>query len=102
MTLQKINSDINKTKQKIEELKAKLNDLEKQRLKEENLRILQTVRSIVSSPEDLYKVLEKIKSFNIIGSLESPVEIECYNLDNENEIYDCKVKEIKEDLDNEI
>lgn len=62
MKIEKINADIVKAKEKIAEWQARLRDLEKQKTEQENLEIIQAVRGVTASPEELRSILDLIRS----------------------------------------
>lgn len=62
MKIDRINADIVKAKEKIAEWQARLRDLEKQKTEQENLEIIQAVRGVTASPEEIRDILELIRS----------------------------------------
>lgn len=62
MKIERINAGIVKAKEKIAEWQAHLHDLEKQKTEQENLEIIQAVRGITASPEEIRHILELIRS----------------------------------------
>lgn len=62
MKIDRINADIAKAKEKIVEWQARLRDLEKQKTEKENLEIIQAVRGITASPEEIRDILDLIRS----------------------------------------
>lgn len=62
MKIDRINADIAKAKEKIAEWQARLRDLEKQKTEQENLEIIQAVRGVTASPEEIRDILELIRS----------------------------------------
>lgn len=62
MKIDRINTDIAKAKEKIAEWQARLRDLEKQKTEQENLEIIQAVRGVTASPEEIRDILELIRS----------------------------------------
>lgn len=62
MRIEKISTDIAKAKEKIAEWQARLRDLEKLKIEQENMEILQVVRSIGTSPEEIRDLLDLLKS----------------------------------------
>lgn len=62
MKIDRINTDITKAKVKLAEWQARLRDLERQKTEQENLEIIQAVRGITASPEEIRDILELIRS----------------------------------------
>lgn len=61
MKTSKILSDIEKTKTKIGELQAKLRDLERLRTETENTEIIELVRAIDATPEEIAVMLRALR-----------------------------------------
>ena len=61
MKTERITQEIGKTKAKISDLQAKLRDLERQKTEQENGEILELVRSIDVSPQELTAMLRLIR-----------------------------------------
>jgi hypothetical protein len=61
MKTERIVEEIGKTKAKISDLQAKLRDLERQKTEQENGMILELVRSIDVSPQELTAMLRLIR-----------------------------------------
>lgn len=61
MKTSKIISDIEKTKTKIGELQAKLRDLERLRTETENTEIIELVRAIDATPEEIAVMLRAMR-----------------------------------------
>lgn len=61
MKTSKIISDIEKTKNKIGELQAKLRDLERLRTETENTAIIELVRAIDATPEEIAVMLRAMR-----------------------------------------
>lgn len=57
----KLEEEIEKTKNKLVELQARLKELEKQKVEAENMEILQAVRSVIASPEEIEEILKQVK-----------------------------------------
>ena len=57
--LQKLEREYQKTKEKIAELQETLVQIDKQKIEQENLQIIQTVRSLKLSPDKLHEFLSK-------------------------------------------
>lgn len=62
MKIERIRADLEKARQKAAEWQARAKDLERQLTEQENLEIIQAVRSITASPEKLGTVLGWIRS----------------------------------------
>jgi len=61
MKTERITQEISKTKAKISDLQVKLRDLERQKTEQENGEILELVRSIDVSPQELTAMLRLIR-----------------------------------------
>lgn len=61
MKTERIITEIGKTKAKISDLQAKLRDLERQKSEQENSEIIELVRSIDVSPQELTAMLRLIR-----------------------------------------
>jgi len=61
MKTERITQEIGKTKAKISDLQVKLRDLERQKTEQENGEILELVRSIDVSPQELTAMLRLIR-----------------------------------------
>lgn len=64
MKIEKISSEMAKTKEKISLHQSHLRDLEKLKTEQENIEILQAIRSITVSPEEVRALLSQIKTAN--------------------------------------
>jgi len=62
MKIDRLQEELVKTKEKANQWQARVRDLEKQITEQENLQILQTVRSIATTPEDLRNVLNMLRA----------------------------------------
>ena len=62
MKLEKLKTELEKAKQKEAEWQARIKDIERQITEQENLEIIQAVRSVTASPEELQKILGMIQS----------------------------------------
>lgn len=62
MKMEKISADIVNAKAKIAEWQARLRDLERQKTEHENLEILQVVRGVGTSPEEIRELLDLIRA----------------------------------------
>ncbi len=58
----RLKADLVKAKEKASEWQARVRDIERQITEQENLEILQAVRSIVTSPEELRSLLDAIRA----------------------------------------
>ena len=59
--IERVNKEIDKTKEKINEQQARLRDLEKQKTELENLDIVSTVRGMNISVTDLAELLKNVR-----------------------------------------
>ena len=62
MKLEKLKAELEKAKQKAAEWQARVKDIERQITEQENIEIIQAVRGITASPEELKKILGMIQS----------------------------------------
>lgn len=62
MKLDRLRVELEKAKQKAAEWQARIKDIERQITEQENLEIIQVVRSVTTSPEELTKILGMIQS----------------------------------------
>ena len=62
MKLEKLKTELEKAKQRAAEWQARIKDIERQITEQENLEIIQAVRSVTASPEELQKILGMIQS----------------------------------------
>ena len=62
MKLEKLKAELEKAKQKAAEWLARVKDIERQITEQENIEIIQAVRGITASPEELKKILGMIQS----------------------------------------
>lgn len=60
MKLDRLKSDLAKAKEKSSEWQARVKDIERQITEQENLEILQMVRSVAATPEELRGLLEAL------------------------------------------
>jgi len=58
----RLKADLVKAKEKASEWQARVRDIERQITEQENLEILQAVRSVVASPEELRSLLDAIRA----------------------------------------
>ncbi len=61
MKIDRLKTDLAKAKEKAAEWQARVRDLEKQITEQENLEILQVVRGVAASPEELRGLLDMIR-----------------------------------------
>ena len=62
MKIERLRADLEKAKQKVNQWQARAKDIERQITEHENLEIIQTVRGVTASPEELKTILELIQS----------------------------------------
>ena len=62
MRIDRLKDELEKAKQKAAEWHARAKDIERQITEQENLEIIQAVRGVTASPEELYSILELIQS----------------------------------------
>lgn len=62
MKLDRLKTELEKAKQKAAEWQARVKDIESQIMEQENMEIIQAVRSVTASPEELKKILGMIQS----------------------------------------
>lgn len=62
MKLEKLKMELEKAKQKAAEWQARIKDMERQVTEQENLEIVQAVRCVAASPEELKTILGMIRS----------------------------------------
>lgn len=67
MKSEKMREDLARAKQRVTECQARVKDLEKRITVQENLEIVQMVRSINVTPEELWGMLEEIKSKGVLS-----------------------------------
>lgn len=60
--IERLKAELVKAKEKASEWQARVRDIERQITEQENLTILQTVRSVAASPEELRDLLDLIRS----------------------------------------
>ena len=59
MKIERLKADLEKARQKAAEWQARAKDIERQITEHENMEIIQTVRSVTASPEELKPVKEE-------------------------------------------
>lgn len=62
MRIEKIMVEINKAKERIAEWQARLRDLERQKTEQENMEILQVVRGVAASPDEIRSILAQLRA----------------------------------------
>ena len=77
MKIEKLKAELDKAWQKAAEWQAKARDLEKQITEPENLQIIQAVRGITASPEELGDILGQIRSMKGLRAGGLGVEEKC-------------------------
>lgn len=75
MKIERLRADLEKAKQKVNQWQARAKDIERQITEHENLEIIQTVRGVTASPEELKTILELIQSMKEVPQ-EKPVKEE--------------------------
>lgn len=58
----KLKTDLIRAKEKVGEWQARVRDIERQIIEQENLEIIQAVRGVAAAPEDLRTLLEKLRT----------------------------------------
>lgn len=62
MRIEKINTEIIKARERIAEWQTRLRDLERQKTEQENLEILQVVRGVAASADEIREALNLIRA----------------------------------------
>lgn len=62
MKIERLKAELAKAREKANEWQARVRDVERQITEQENLTILQTVRSVAASPEELRDLLKLIRT----------------------------------------
>lgn len=62
MKIERLKTDLAKAKEKAAEWQARVKDIERQITEQENLAIIQAVRGVTASPEELRDILNLIQS----------------------------------------
>lgn len=73
MKIERLKADLEKARQKAAEWQARAKDIERQITEHENMEIIQTVRSVTASPEELKTILGLIQSMKGLPQ-EKPVK----------------------------
>lgn len=66
MRINRLKAELERAKQKAVEWQVRVKDLERQITEQENLEIVQAVRSVTTTPEELKKILEIIQSMKTL------------------------------------
>lgn len=69
MKTERIRTDLEKARRRAAEWQARARDLERQLTEQENMEIVQAVRSISASPEELEGILGRIRSMKPLGDV---------------------------------
>jgi hypothetical protein len=75
MKIERLRADLEKARQKAVEWQARAKDIERQITEHENLEIIQAVRGITASPEELKTILGLIQSMKEVPQ-DNPVKEE--------------------------
>lgn len=62
MKIERLKTDLAKAREKAAEWQARVKDIERQITEQENLAIIQAVRGVTASPEELRDILDLIQS----------------------------------------
>lgn len=65
MKIERLKADLERARQKAAEWQARAKDIERQITEHENMEIIQTVRGITASPEELKTILGLIQSMKV-------------------------------------
>lgn len=76
MKLDRLRTELEKAKQRAAEWQARVKDIENRVTEQENTEIIQAVRSISASPEELKKILGMIRSMKRLPGDEENVKEE--------------------------
>ena len=76
MKLDRLKAELEKARQKAAEWQARIKDIERQITEQENLEIVQAVRSVTASPEELKTILGMIQSMKELPQSEPKVKEE--------------------------
>jgi len=71
MRIERIKEELEKARRKAAEWQARAKDLERQLTEQENLEIIQAVRSITASPEELGDILGRIRSMKTAPEMQA-------------------------------
>lgn len=81
MKIERIRTDLEKARQKAAEWQARTKNLEQQLTEQENLEIIQAVRSITASPEELGDILGRIRSMKLPAEMPETSQEQQNNMD---------------------
>ena len=70
-----LRADLVRAKEKASEWQARVRDIERQITEQENLEIIQAVRSMLTAPEDLRDVLDMIRASNTTNTEKGALNI---------------------------
>lgn len=62
MRIEKLKEELERAKQKVSEWQARVKDTERRITEQENLEIIQAVRNVTASPEELKDILKLLQS----------------------------------------
>lgn len=62
MRIEKLKEELERAKQKVSEWQARVKDTERRIIEQENLEIIQAVRNVTASPEELKDILKLLQS----------------------------------------
>lgn len=83
MKMERLKAELEKAKQKAAEWQARAKDIERQITEQENLEIVQAVRGINVSPEELKDILTRIQSMKGLPEQDQVKEERKENEENE-------------------
>jgi len=76
MKIDRLKAELEKARQKTAEWQARARDIERQITEQENMEIIQAVRGITASPEELPKILGLIQSMKEIPQADTVMKKE--------------------------
>lgn len=82
MKIERLKVDLEKARQKAAEWQARAKDIERQITEHENMEIIQTVRNVTASPEELKTILGLIQSMRGLPKEKTVKEEETEPYDN--------------------
>ena len=82
MKIERLKTDLEKARQKAAEWQARAKDIERQITEHENMEIIQTVRNVTASPEELKTILGLIQSMKGLPQEKTVKEEETEPYDN--------------------
>lgn len=83
MRIEKLKAELSKARDKAAEWQAKAKEIERQITELENTEILQMVRGVAASPEELRELLDRIRAAKELPQMDS-AEKEDFERENEN------------------